>query len=216
MKKNNKINFDILKRIFIVSVIVALVLSLLLFILNRTVDYSSQTLKTNKKTIFTIDDLKVNNLKFGDNEKTVIKELGKAKKEKKETKNSFSYKILTYKGLELTLRENYSDYILVGAKSTSRKYKLSRDVRVNDNVLKVINKFNVTNKKGSYMYGNYTSNALSQAEITDNIYFGLRTKKQLMYINRDSVSGSITNVAELNIKYKYGKVKMVKWSYDFN
>lgn len=215
-KKEKKNNNELLKKILIVSLILIFVFLILLLIVNRYKDYSDVTLKQNKNSIFNVSDLQLDKLKFGSTEQEVIKELGKPKKTKKITKNIYKYKELSYKDLTLTLRENYNDYILVGIETSSSKYKVSREIKVGRSIKKVMKKYRIDNKRGSYLYGNYTLNALTQAEITENIYFGYRTKENVVYINRDTVEGNLTNTAELNIKYKKGKVKSIKWSYDFN
>lgn len=211
-----KIEEEKLKKILIVALVLVIILSIIQTIIRNNKDYSSISIKTNNKEIFTINDLKVNNLGFGSSEKEIKEELGKPKTEKKETKDVYKYKELTYKGLKLTLRENYKEYILVGAEISSSRYKVGRKVRVGKNIEKVMKEFRIRNKKGNYLYGNYTAETLKQEEIKENIYFGLRTKKQVMYINRDRVDSGKTNVAELNIKYSKGKVSNIKWSYDFN
>ena len=203
-----------LTKIIKIALVLALILVVINSIINITKNYSEVNLRTNKNDVFTLDDLTVNSLKFGSTEKEVKKELGKPIKEKKILENSLDYKELTYKGIKVRLRENYSDYILVGVEVTSRKYRVGRNIRVGNNIERVMKKYRISHKTGKYLYGNYTLNALKQKEIKDNIYFGLRTKHQVMYISRDVVVDNKTNIAELNIKYDRGRVSNIKWSYD--
>ena len=53
-------------------------------------------------------------------------------------------------------------------------------------------------------------------ENNSNIYFGLRSDKNVLFVNRDSkVEGLITNIAKLNVEYYHGKIKKITWSYDY-
>ena len=66
------------------------------------------------------------------------------------------------------------------------------------------------------MYGNYSNKVLTDEENTSNIYFGLRSSKNVLFVNRDSVvDGLVTNIAKLDIEYKHGKIKKITWSYDY-
>lgn len=210
---NKKINY---KKIFKVSISLVVVLSIILLLMNKDKNYTEVKLKNNNKSIFTIDDLSVGKLKFGSTEKEIEKELGKPKKETEEIKNSYKYKKLSYEGITLLLRENYKDYMLIGVEVKNSKYKVGRDIRVNDSIVKTMKKFKVENETGSYIYGNYSVNALNEQEITDNIYMGLRDKKMVSYINRDSIiENSKINTAKLELTYKKGKITKIVWSYDF-
>lgn len=203
------------KKVFTIAVVLIIVLSILLLIARNFGSFENVVVNKNDKSIFSISDLTVNNLKFSDNEETIIKQLGKPKKEKKFTNDIYSYKTLYYDGLELTLKENYNDYMLVKAEITSRKYTTSRNIKVKDRVLKVIKKYKVQNKMGTYLYGNYSTNALDNSAIKENIYLGVRSEKEIVYINRDTiVDDSKPNIARLNISYKFGKVTKITWSYD--
>lgn len=158
----------------------------------------------------------VDDIKYSDTEKDIIKKLGKPKKEDKIKQDIYKYKILHYNGLTLTLKENYNDYMLVKAEIESKKYKTSRDIKVGDSILNVMKKYKVQNERGTYIYGNYSTDALSDSEIKENIYFGVRSAKEVVYVNRDAkVDNNRSNIARLNISYKYGKVKKITWSYDF-
>jgi hypothetical protein len=215
-KKKIKIDIKKNRKIFTIAVIAIVILSILLIIINNTKDYTKVKVKSNDKTIFSISDLKLNNLEFGNSEKKVKKELGEPNKEKEITKDVYSYKKLYYKGLTVLLRENYNDYILVGVEVKSRKYSVGRNIKVNDSIIKTIKKFKVDNESGNYIYGNYSVNSLTESEITDNIYIGVREKNELLYVNRDAIvdSGN-TNIARLDITYKRGKITKIIWSYDF-
>ena len=171
--------------------------------------------KDNNK-IFSMSDLVIDGVKYGTSEKEVKKKFGTSVKEDKITKDKYSYKILEYKGLKLTLKENYSDYMLTKVEVTNNKYKVSRNIKVNDKIIKTIKKFKVENKKGTYLYGNYSVDALNEEEIKDTIYLGIRNDKEVVYINRDALVGdTVSNISRLNISYKYGKITKISWSYDF-
>lgn len=213
------INGKLSKKEKIVLGIITLVIVVLLvgLIVSKNYrDFSRIELKENKNTIFTIGDLVVGDLKYTDSEKDVKEKMGKPTKEEEEVRNEYNYKKLYYKGLVLTLRENYNDYMLIGAEVTSSKYETSRGIKVGNGIINVINKYKVENKKGTYIYGNYSLGALSEPEITSNIYIGVRNRKEVAYVNRDTViENTKTNVAKLNITYKHGKVTKITWSYDF-
>ena len=215
--KKKEIKTDTYKKIIIVANILAIIFATIILITNINKNYAEVTLRKNDKTIFSIADLTLGDkLKFKSTEKEVKKELGSPKKEKKYEKNSYRYKELEYKGLKLILRENYNDYILVKAEITKKKYKTSRNIKVGDKILKVMKKYKIENKKGTYMYGNYSTDALSESEIEDRIYLGVRGKNEIAYINRDEIiDGEKPNIAKLELSYKYGKVTKILWSYDF-
>ena len=180
-------------------------------------NFGEITLKSNKKDIFSINDLTINNLKYGDYEKDVIKELGKAKSIKKETINNYEYKILSYDGLIVYLKEYYEDYKLSKVEITSKKYYASRKIRVGKKITNVFKKYRVDNKKGAYIYGNYTNKSLYEKDIDGNIYYGVRSNENILFINRDSkVDNLPTNIAKLNIEYKKGIIRKITWSYDID
>ena len=106
--------------------------------------------------------------------------------------------------------------MLTKVEVTNNKYKVSRNIKVNDKIIKTIKKFKVENKKGTYLYGNYSVDALNEEEIKDTIYLGIRNDKEVAYINRDALVGdTVSNISRLNISYKYGKITKISWSYDF-
>lgn len=222
MEKNKKKKKTIeqeLKRdkimLVITSLVIVILLSLLVISRNYR-DFRSINIKTNNKTIFSISDLTINNLKYGDNEEKVLKELGTPIKESNKTKNNYSYKELKYDNLKITLRENYDDYILTGVEIKSNKYVINRKIKVGNNIVKVMKKFKVENKSGQYLYGNYSIGALSDEEITDTIYFGVRNNKKVVYVNKDaSVNDMSSNISKLTLDYKKGKITKITWSYDF-
>lgn len=198
--------------------IVALILALLMMIIvdRSTRDYATVSLRTNKKAIFSISDLKLNDLKFGSTQSQIKKALGKPKSEKDYEKHNFKYKKYNYKKLTLTLREDYDDYILVGVETTDSKYNTGRNIKVGSNISSVMKSYSITNKMSNYLYGNYTASALSKSSNTNNIYFGLRTKKQVIYVNRDNVTDkNYINVARIIYSYESGKVNRIIWSYDY-
>ena len=203
-------------KILKISIIVVVILGIVSIILENYKDYTEVKLRKNNKTIFSIADLKVDDLKYGDMEKDIKKKIGKPEKEKKIKKDIYEYKELYYNGMTLTLRENYDDFMLVKAEVTGRDYNVSRDIRIGNKIKSVMNKFNVENEIGTYIYGNYSIDALDESEITGTIYQGIRDKENVIYINRDSkVDGEKVNIAKMVIKYKKGRVKKITWSYDF-
>lgn len=207
MKKNN-----------IISIIIFISILLLIFLLiiaSYFRDFGSINISKNKKDKFNISDLTVNDIKYGDSESTIITSLGYPKKEKEELIGSNKYKYFEYDGLKLTLKAHYNEYVLVKAVITSSKYKTSRKIHVNQKITKVFKRYRVDNKNGAYMYQNYSKKALNSKENTSNIYFGIRSSKNILFINRDKViEGVPTNIAKLNIEYKKGVIKRIEWSYD--
>lgn len=222
MEKNKKKKKTIeqeLKRDKIMLVITSLVIVILLSLLiasRNYRDFSAINIKTNNKTIFSISDLTINNLKYGDNEEKVLKELGTPIKESNETKDKYSYKELEYNNLKITLRENYDDYILTGVEIKSDKYIINRNIKIGNSIVKTMKKFKVENKSGQYLYGNYSIGSLSDEEITDTIYFGVRNNKKVVYVNKDAtVNDMYSNISKLTLDYKKGKITKITWSYDF-
>ena len=199
----------------ITSIIIVILLILLLASRNYR-EFDTVMISKNNNKIFSMSDLVIDGVKYGTSEKEVKKKFGTPVKEDKITKDKYSYKILEYKGLKLTLKENYSDYMLTKVEVTNNKYKVSRNIKVNDKIIKTIKKFKVENKKGTYLYGNYSVDALNEEEIKDTIYLGIRNDKEVVYINRDALVGdTVSNISRLNISYKYGKITKISWSYDF-
>ncbi|MBQ9023777.1 MAG: hypothetical protein IJ105_00990 [Bacilli bacterium] len=204
------------KIVFIVAVVIIVILSLLLIISRNFGTFNNISMRKNNKDIFSVSDLTVNNLKFSDKESKVKKELGNPTKEKEETENNYKYKKLYYDGITLTLKENYDDFMLVKVEITSKKYKINRNIKVNDKILRVMKKFKIENTTGTYLYGNYTIEQLNNSELKDNVYVAVRSNSEVVYINKDAqVSDGISNIARLNISYKHGKVSKITWSYDY-
>ena len=213
-----EILFSRQKQLFISYIIFALIIIIMLIVFfSYLKNFGEITLKSNKKDIFSINDLIINNLKYGDYEKDVIKELGKAKSIKKETINNYEYKILSYDGLKIYLKEYYEDYKLSKVEITSKKYYVSRKIRVGKKITNVFKKYRVDNKNGAYIYGNYTNKSLYEKDIDGNIYYGVRSNENILFINRDSkVDNLPTNIAILNIEYKKGIIRKITWSYDID
>lgn len=210
-----KRKLDKKQKIFLIVVGIIVILSLLLILSGLFGNFESVKLKTNSKEIFTIKDLSVNNLKFLSTSEEVVKELGKPKKTKEKEKNNYKYIEYYYSGLKLTLKENYEDYVLVGAEITSSKYKTGRNVKVGNKVLSVINKYKVEYPEGNYIYKNYTIDALNDNLVKDNAYFCYRNSKEIRYYNKDAViEGNPTNIAELRLSYRLGRINKIIWSYD--
>ena len=204
------------KQIIFFSVVGAIVIISLLLILSGLFgNFANVKLKKNDNEIFTIKDLKVNNLKFLSTSEEVEKELGKPKSTKEVSKNNYKYMEYYYSGLKLTLKENYNDYVLVGAEITSGKYKTGRNIKVGNRVLNVINKYKVEYPEGNYIYKNYTIDALNDNLVKNNAYFSYRNGSEIRYYNKDAViEGNPTNVAELKFEYRFGRIKKITWSYD--
>lgn len=204
------------QKIFVVAVIIVVLLSLLLVISRNFGTFNNVSVRKNNKTIFTVSDLTVNNIKIHDNQATIEKELGKPQEEKTKTDNNYKYKVLYYDGITLTLKENYSDFILTKVEITSSKYKINRNIKVGNRILGVIKKFKVSNSVGTYLYGNKTIEALDDSQIKDEVYLGVRSNKEVVYVYKDANINSIpSNIARLNISYKHGKVSKITWSYDY-
>ena len=216
VKKKGKNKKNLNQKQKIILIFCLLLLFVLLLIVSRNFgDFSNVKLKENKKTIFSISDLVLNDLKYGSTEDEIIDYLGDPDKQNLDTKGIYKYKIFKYDGLTLTLKENYDDYILVGADIKNSDYTISRDIAVNSNILNTMKKFKIENSKGTYLYGNYSSASLNQTAITDNIYFGVRNEEKLLYVNRDSIIDGINPyIARLYIYYKHGKITRIVWSYD--
>ena len=192
----------------ITSIIIVILLILLLASRNYR-EFDTVMVSKNNNKIFSMSDLVIDGVKYGTSEKEVKKKFGTPVKEDKITKDK-------YRGLKLTLKENYTDYMLTKVEVTNNKYKVSRNIKVNDKIIKTIKKFKVENKKGTYLYGNYSVDALNEEEIKDTIYLGIRNDKEVVYINRDALVGdTVSNISRLNISYKYGKITKISWSYDF-
>lgn len=212
-KKTNK-NKNTIK-ILVVAFILIFLIGLIVYARNFR-NFSKIALRENNKEILKVTDLVVGDVKYLDKEKTIVKKLGKPKKSYLEVSKGYLYKIYKYDGLKLTLKENYDDYVLVGADITSRKYKTTRNIKVGNKITKVLKRYRVDNKKGTYMYGKYSRSALNDHAVTKEIYLGYREKDVVEYINRDAIVDKTDPVMKLNIKYeyKYGKVKKISWRYD--
>lgn len=216
---NKKVNLNKISKkeiIIFSSIILFIIVCVMIFTNSR--DYSKVNLRINNKKIFTVSDLKVNNLEYGDSYKKVKKEIGKPIKEENQFINNYNYRILKYKDITLTFKENYDDFILTKVKITTRKYKIS-NIRVGNSVKKVLKSYKISNKSSAYMYGNYTENSLKDASVIDNIYYGKREKNKIIYVNRDAIiytnNGKLpVNIAKLIFNYKNNHVTSIEWSYD--
>lgn len=219
MKKNkkNKVHYNKKDIKVILGIIVLFFLIFLIIYVRNFRNFGEVKLNTNKKDIFTISDLKINNLKYSSTEEEVIEAFGKAKKVDNYSFNGFNYKKFEYDELNLTLREYYDDYILVGVETTSSRYKISRGVRVGSNIARVMNKYKIDNKTGSYLYGNYNYEEMN--EKSDNVYMGIRTKLKVSYYNKDAKADNDTfpmdSIQKMEFEYKNGTVYKISWSYDY-
>lgn len=202
------------KAILIFSLMLLFIV-VLLVIASYFRNFGEIRLSVNDKKIFTVNDLVIDDLKYGASEKDVIKSLGKPESEEEKEINSYDYKILKYSGLRVYLKENYDTYILCKVEINSTGYVASRNLSVGNKITKVFESFKIDNSTGAYLYGNYRNKALTQSEVKDNIYFGVRSSENVLYVNRDEVIDGIpTNIAKLDIKYKNGRIKSITWSYD--
>ena len=203
-------------RIVLALLIGFLVLLLLLILVIKTFkNYGQIKLTTNNESIFSHEDLVIDEIGFGAKEEEVIKAYGEPNEKKEEIKGSYKYKIYKYNGMTLTLKENYENYLLVKVEITSVDHETGRKIKVGNKITKVFESYRVDNEEGSYIYGNYTKKALTDKEVSGNIYFGLRTNENVLYVNRDSVVEDMpTNIATLNIEYDHGVINKITWSYD--
>ncbi len=206
------------KKVILLFIFILFILVMAIFLSSFFSDYSKISLLRNKDEMFNVADLTMDNLTYMNTEKDLVKKYGKPNSTKKISNGNFKYVVYKYNGFDVTLKEYYDTYSISKVEVTTNKIKLSRGIKVGDRIVKVMNKFRVTNKKTSYMYSNYSSKALKDDTISDNIYFGKRTKSTVEYVNRDKkLSDNIdmpTNTARLKVNYKHGKVTKIMWSYD--
>ena len=219
MKKNKRTFFTKKNIKTLLTILLLAVLMFLIIYVRNFRNFADIKLNTNKKDIFTLSDLKINDLKYASTEEEIYKSLGKTKDIEEYSMNGFNYKILRYKNLNLTVREYYDDYILVGVETTSSRYKISRGLRVGSNINSVFNKYRISYKTGSYLYGNYNYEELSEKNIKENIYMGIRTKSKVSYYNKDAKSDSDTfpldSIVKMVYEYRNGTVTKISWSYDY-
>ena len=217
MKKNKSHVFSKKELKLLLSILVLAFLIFLIIYVRNFRNFGEIKLSTNKKDIFTISDLKINDLKYSSTETDIISEFGKAKKTVEYSENGFNYKKFEYPDLNITLREYYDDYILVGVETTSSKYKITRGIRVGSNIGRTMRKYKIANKSGSYLYGNYTYEEMP--EKNDNVYMGIRTKLKVSYYNKDAKEENDTFpmdlVQKIEYEYKNGTVTKISWSYDY-
>ena len=207
MKKN--------KNLILTIVSLLTFLGIAMFISQFFEDVTKINLRKNEKTIFSTNDLVISDMKYGTEIKTAKDILGSPIKEEEFESDFYKYKKLSYDGLVLTFKENYDDFMLVKAEITSSKYKIGRKINVGDNILSAVRKFKISNKKGTYLYGNYEASSLDNFETDTQIYFGIRTDKQVIYLNKDrTVDGYNPYISKLTINYKHGKINKIIWSYD--
>ena len=211
MKKSKNNNL----KIIIISFILLLLIFLIIYARNFR-SFASISLIRNNKEIFNSTDLYFGNIKLMDKESKVEKELGKPKKEKELLNNSYRYKVKEYDGLIITLKENYSDYVVVKVEITNSKYKTGRNIKVGNRITKVFRSYKIDNKKGNYIYGKYTLDSLKDKSITKEIYFGYRNKNIVEYVDRDSITNTNepTLLSKVIYNYRYGKITKITWSYD--
>ena len=219
MKKNKRTFFTKKNIKTLLTILLLSVLMFLIIYVRNFRNFADIKLNTNKKDIFTLSDLKINDLKYASTEEEIYKSLGKTKDIEEYSMNGFNYKILRYKNLNLTVREYYDDYILVGVETTSSRYKISRGLRVGSNINSVFNKYRISYKTCSYLYGNYNYEELSEKNIKENIYMGIRTKSKVSYYNKDAKSDSDTfpldSIVKMVYEYRNGTVTKISWSYDY-
>ena len=202
---------------FIIFFIILSFLVIYIFSINK--DCSKIKLNVNEKEMLNISDLTIDDIKYGDNIKTVEQKYGKPKKIK-EISNLLQKKYI-YNGLIFIFQNKNNDYTLVGMKVTSKDYYISRKIKVGMSAKKVMNRFFVDKKTGNYMYGNYKYNSLNDSSIIDEVYFGYRQKKYIYYVNKDSynkINNSIMKRNMMNLKFniRNNRVISIEWSYGLN
>ena len=217
MNKERKLSFMSNKKVLLLFIFIIFIVMMAIFLSSFFSDYSRISLFKNKKEIFNVSDLSINDLTYMSTEKDVKKEFGKPKSIDKKNINGLKYQVYNYDGFKITLKEFYETYKISKVEVTSNKVTVSGNIKVGTRIIKVMNKFRVSNKKNRYIYNNYASSALEDETITDNIYYGKRTKTTVEYVNRDKILTNIdtpNNIAKLIINYKHGRVTKIVWSYD--
>lgn len=217
-----KINFKKMWKSKIFQVIFCLLIAFIIYgIIVLIVDYKDFVkinLKQNTNSIFSLTDISVSNLVYGDIEEVAVTTFGKPDKIETFKDGKQKYKTYFYDGLELTFKKQNDSYLFMKAIVTSDKYYVSRTIKVGDRINDVMNKFFVEDTKGEYMYGNYTENELDGKSVKENVFFGHRTKNLVYYIHMDTpykngYASLKDDIAQLTMKVSLGKVKRIELMY---
>lgn len=222
MKKNkkklkNKLLDNKLIQVFL-CFLIAIFIYIIIILINGYKEYININLKNNTNPIFTISDISVSNLRYGDIESTAKTIFGNPNKIESFKDKDRYYKTYYYDGLKLTFKKHNNSYSFMKAIVTSEDYLISRGIRVGDKINDVMNKFFVENVSGDYMYGNYKEKDIDGKTTKDNIYFARRTKNLVYYIYSNSPYDNEfvslkDDIAQLTIKYSFGKVKKIELMY---
>lgn len=206
----------------VIQIILCLVIAFIVYgiiaLIANYKDYTSVKLNKNTNSIFTITDLSVRNLVYGDLEDVAITDFGKPNSIEKFKDGKYSYKTYYYTGLSLTFKKVNGSYILMKTIISSENYIATRSIRVNDKISDVMNKFLVENTTGDYLYGNYKESALSSKSVNENIYYGKRESKFVYYLYMDTpykqnYATWKDDIAQITFKVKHGKVQKIEWMY---
>lgn len=202
----------------IICLVIAIIIYLILIIITNSNNFKNKTLNANTNSIFTINDLSINNSKYKDILNSVVTEFGTPNKVEEFKDNKINYKTYYYDGLELTFKEEQEEFILMKVKLTSKDYTISRNIKIGDNINNVMNKFLIINEKGSYLYGNYTENNINGKKVKENIYYGKREKNIVYYLYMEEpykkeYASYNDDIVTLTFKVSYNKVKEIEWIY---
>lgn len=221
MKKGNFI-IERIKNNKLIQLLICFFLALIIYggivFYTNYKDYIKVDLKPNTNSIFTLTDISVSNLVYGDLESTAVTIFGKPNKIEKFKDKKQSYKTYYYDGLELTFKKQNSSYVFMKAIVSSDKYMVSRNIKVGNRINDVMNKFFVENAKSEYIYGNYKEDDLNGKTANENVFFGHRTKNLVYYIYMDmpykkGFASLSDDIAQLTFKVSFGKVKRIELIY---
>lgn len=217
-KKENKKIFD--SKIFqlFLCLVIAIIIYLILVFITNSNNFKDKILNSNTNSMFTMADLTIKNVTYGDLISTVETEFGKPLKKESFKDNKINYKTYYYDGAELTFKEDSGSYLLMKVKVTDRGYLVSRDIQVGDNINDVLNKYLIINTKNEYLYGNHKETELTGKKVNENIYFGKREKNLVYYLYMDApykngYASWKDNMATITFKVSMNKVKEIEWMY---
>lgn len=220
--RKERINFKKIRKSKIFQVIICILIAAIIYgvivLINSYRNYVKIDLKANTNSIFTLSDISVSNLVYGDLEDTAVTIFGKPTKIETFKDGKQKYKTYYYDGLELTFKEQNKSYVFMKAIITSDSYMATRDIRVGDRINDVMNKFFIENTKSEYLYGNHNENDLDGKSVKENVFFGHRTKKLVYYLYTDApykkTYASLSDeIAQITFKVSLGKVKRIELLY---
>lgn len=203
---------------FFFCLLIALFLYFIIALIYGYKDFVKINLKTNTSSIFSLTDLSVSDLNYGDIEDSARTIFGNPNKIETFKDGNIKYKTYYYDGLELTFKKTNNSYIFMKAIITSDKYYITRNIKVGDRINDVMNKFYVKDSKGEYMYGNYNENDLNGKKVTDTLFFAHRKKNLVYYIYADKpyknkYASLKDDIAQLTFKVSFGKVSKIDIMY---